>query len=265
MNNFQLRKDDFFNILNGIWEEREVLKKENKILKKEVISLQSREDIRKHFLIWKLYLKNERRHRQNTLRNKMAMREKAALFIQTIVRQRQIKSNRLKICPSKASPYLNESRLFLRNNHRTNNRSASKDELLYSCEEYLLSLPPTIIKCWTEKLVLGNPVIKMKLINHVEDDKWLDRCLTSDESKEGKRIILLMKEIKEGRSPMRLWYKVVIEDLNYKNSNSRLTTRNGQFTLRSFTTGPIHLDYKLLKPSHDENYRIDHSTISVGA
>ena len=70
-----------------------------------------------------------------------------------------------------------------------------------------------------------------------------------------------MKEVKIGRLPSRLWYKVVIENLNYEGESR---CRAGRYTLRGFTTGPVVNDYKELVDSQDDNYRIDHSTISVG-
>jgi len=106
-----------------------------------------------------------------------------------------------------------------------------------------------------------HPGYKMERINHGESDEWLSRCLTKEEDKEGKKIILLMKEVVDGRHCQRAWYKVVIEDLNYK-GESRCGA--GRYILRGFTTGPISDDYKKLTDSCDDNYRIDHATIAVG-
>ena len=162
------------------------------------------------------------------------------------------KHDRLEICGPKSPKNPNEDRLFVRKVHITQNRCASKNELLYALDEYLRNYKPYPESEYN---------LDMIIIDHTIDrDIWLKRCLARDESLNNKKIILLMKEIKKNRSKDRVWYKVVIEDLNYDENYG--SNRNGRYILRSVTKGPIKDDYKPLKNSYDKDYRVDHSTIS---
>lgn len=154
--------------------------------------------------------------------------------------------DRLHICNPSKPYHPNEDRLFIRRNHRTQNRRASKDELLYSLSEYFLNYKPYPKSSRNQD---------MKLIDHTTDaTKWLRRCTLLDyENPEDYEIILIMQQVKNDMDNN--WYKVVLKD------NSTLERK--LYILRSISFGNIEDDYKPLKASHDINHRIDHSTLGA--
>jgi hypothetical protein len=165
----------------------------------------------------------------------------------------RLTSDRLHICNPSAPPHPNEDRLFVRKNHRTQNRRASKDELLYSLSEYLLHYKP---------YPKSSRNIDMKLIDHTTDaTKWLRRCTIPRRSPmcselEDFEIILIMQQVKNNEPDN--WYKVVLKDNSWVPKGQEKL-----YILRSICFGNIEDDYKPLKKSNDINHRIDHSTLGA--
>ena len=163
------------------------------------------------------------------------------------------KYDRLHICHPSKPNHPNDDRLFVRKCHISQNRCASKNELLCALNEYLNSFKPY------PNYVDHIHVTKIDITT--DHDNWLRKCLTRNEPTHNKRIILLMKEFQINRPKNRIWYKVVIEDSNY--DENQASNRRGRYILRSITIGPINGDYKPLIPSYDMDYRVDHSSITT--
>ena len=121
-------------------------------------------------------------------------------------------------------------RLFNKKNHRCNNRSATLDELRNA------------FKTWKP----DNSPDDGRYIN-TDDEIWLKRSLTNEETLDGKAIICLYEH---GYST-RTWYKIAIHD-HIKDT----------YLLRSFTN-EVH-PYKALYLAQDASYKVDLSTLSAG-
>ena len=97
------------------------------------------------------------------------------------------KYDRLKICGPKSPKNPNEDRLFVRKVHVSQNRCASKNELLYALDEYLSNYKPYPKSEYN---------LDMIHIDHtIDHDTWLKDRL-QDQSLNNKKTILLMNNKK---------------------------------------------------------------------
>ena len=127
----------------------------------------------------------------------------------------------------------------------------SEDNFQIFKDKILTSLP--FIQSFEPEDGLG-PHCEMETIHITPGNSfmWHSRCLKQNESREGKKIILLMKEVKEEGDPCDWeWYKVVIHDEFNKKIllrsvfNIKTTKgRSGETGLESLSTN--ELNWKIL-------------------
>jgi len=138
--------------------------------------------------------------------------------------------------------------LFIKTNHRCNNRRATLEDLKYALDNWTN----------TEKYEYDCPLYFINFKEKEKEKEYLKKSCSIKENIEDREIICLMGQDREkeyNTTGECLWYKIVMYDKrdNYYYLRS--------FSKRSFRGG----DKKLLDPSRMNGWYIDYSTISAPA
>jgi len=143
---------------------------------------------------------------------------------------------------------VNVWRLFIKSNHRCNNRRATFEELRNA------------LRSWenTETEKPNCPIYFIPFGDSLKEKEYLHQCLTKNESIDNKNIVCLMGQDwcnEYETTGVCIWYKIVLYDSVEKH-----------YYLRNFTTKEKRsADDKVLTPSHKEGWYVDLSTLCAPA